>query len=116
MHFTQILHGERLAANQVGGGFHADVGDALAAMLLNGRLQSGKVRIALEGVGALGLEGIHAEKLEHFSASQIDMSLGCGEVVIHLFVWFLNFILPSVQDHDHFKCEKLTLSRQTSSQ
>jgi len=80
---AQVLHRKRLPADQVGGRFHAHIGDMLHPDLLHSRCEFLQVQVALEGVAAFGLQGFVAKKFQHPAACQVNMRLGGGEVVVH---------------------------------
>ncbi len=80
---AQVGHGERLSADQVGGGLHAHVRDVFHAVLGNDRFQFIRVHIALEGIATGCFQRAVLEDLQHLAARQVHMRLGRGEVVIH---------------------------------
>ncbi len=80
---AEVGHREGLPSDQVRGGLHADEGNVLAAVLGDDRLKLLQVDIALEGVGALGLQGVVAVELEDLGPAHLEMGLGGREVVVH---------------------------------
>ena len=83
LHLPQVFDRERLAADQVGGGFHAHEGDVLLAGLFDGRAQPVQVHVPLEGNDALGVQRLGPVQFQHLAAGHVEMRLGGGEVIIH---------------------------------
>ncbi len=78
-----VLERVRLAADEVGAGFHADEGDMLGAVGADGGLELVDVHVAFEGVVAFDLERLVDGDFLDCAAVEDDMGLGRGEVVVH---------------------------------
>ena len=81
--FAHVGDRERLSADQIGAGFHADVGHVLLAACGDQGFEFGDVHVALEGEVALDLERFVGEQLSDPAACQLNVGLGGGEVKVH---------------------------------
>ena len=79
----QVFHGERLTADQVGCGFHADVGNFFRAIFLNGIFKLTQIHVPFKRDLTVGNQGIIGEDFQHLAAGQVNMRLGGGEVIVH---------------------------------
>ncbi len=83
LHLPQVLHGKRLAADEVGCGLHAHEGDIARAGLGDGLAQPVEIHVSLEGMRALRVQRLRPIEFQHLAARQVEMRLGGGEVIIH---------------------------------
>ena len=79
----EVGHGERLPAEKVGRGLHADEPDLVLAPFLDRILELLDVHVPLERMRALGFQGLVRVELQADGlAGHFDMGLGRGEMVV----------------------------------
>ena len=78
-----VLQADRLAADQVGSGFHTDEGDLVGRLFLDDRTEPLQVEIAFERIVALGDQALLVEQFEDFTTQAGDVGFRGREMEVH---------------------------------
>ena len=82
-HSQHVLQADGLSADKVGPGFHTHIGHLLGAIFADGLLQFLQVKVALEGIVALGQQPLLVYQLKHLASATGNVCLCGGEVEVH---------------------------------
>ena len=82
-HGQHVLQADGLSTDEVSSGFHAHIGNLLRSIFADGLLQFLQVKVALEGVVALGQQTFLLYQFKHLASATGNVCLCGGEVEVH---------------------------------